>query len=99
VVFVVNGNGAIVDANSKEVVLITVAVVIGASSRHTLADMRAVVVTVLETLERNISVNLGRNEDLSERIHGERIHSERIHLGKAWKKVLKIIYIKKPILL
>ena len=93
-VFVVNGNGAIVDANSKEVVLITVAVVIGASSRHTLADMRAVVVKVLETLERNISVNLGRNEDLSERIHGE-----RIHLGKAWKKVLKIIYIKKPILL
>ena len=88
-VFVVNGNGAIVDANSKEVVLITVAVVIGASSRHTLADMRAVVVKVLETLERNISVNLGRNEDLS----------ERIHLGKAWKKVLKIIYIKKPILL
>ena len=88
-VFVVNGNGAIVDANSKEVVLITVAVVIGTSSGHTLADMRAVVVTVLETLERNISVNLGRNEDLS----------ERIHLGKAWKKVLKIIYIKKPILL
>ena len=88
-VFVVNGNGAIVDANSKEVVLITVAVVIGTSSGHTLADMRAVVVKVLETLERNISANLGRNEDLG----------ERIHLGKAWKKVLKIIYIKSPILL
>jgi hypothetical protein len=96
VVFVVNGNGAIVDANSKEVVLITVkvAVVIGTSCGHTLADMRAVVVKVLETLERNISANLGRNEDL-----GERIHGERIHLGKAWKKVLKIIYIKSPILL
>ena len=85
-VFVVNGNGAIVDANSKEVVLITVAVVIGTSSGHTLADVRAVVVKVLETLERNISANLGRNEDLG----------ERIHLGKAWKKVLKIIYIKQP---
>ena len=87
-VFVVNGNGAIVDANSEEVVLITVkvAVVIGASCGHTLADMRAVVVKVLETLERNISANLGRNEDLG----------ERIHLGKAWKKVLKIICIKKP---
>ena len=87
-VFVVDGNGAIVDANSKEVVLITVkvAVVIGASCGHTLADMRAVVVKVLETLERNISANLGRNEDLG----------ERIHLGKAWKKVLKIIYIKQP---
>ena len=85
-VFVVDGNGAIVDANSKEVVLITVAVVIGTSSGHTLADMRAVIVKVLETLERNISANLGRNEDLG----------ERIHLGKAWKKVLKIIYIKQP---
>jgi len=86
VVFVVNGNGAIVDANSEEVVLIAVAVVIGTSSGHTLADMRTVVVKVLETLERNISADLGRNEDLG----------ERIHLGKAWKKVLKIIYIKKP---
>jgi len=89
VVFVVDGNGAIVDANSEEVVLITVAVVIGASCGHTLADMRAVVVKVLETLERNISADLGRNEDLG----------ERIHLGKAWKKVLKIINIKSPILL
>ena len=83
-VFVIDGNGAIVDANSEEVVLI--AVVIGTSSGHTLADMRAVVVKVLETLERNISANLGRNEDFG----------ERIHLGKAWKKVLKIIYIKQP---
>jgi len=69
VVFIVDGNGAIVDANSEEVVLITVAVVIGTSSGHTLADMGAVVVKVLETLERNISANLCRNEYFGERIH------------------------------
>jgi len=52
VIFVVDGNSAIVDGNSKEVVLITVkvAVVIGTSSGHTLADMRTVVVKVVETL-------------------------------------------------
>jgi len=99
VVFVIDGNGAIVDANSEEVVLI--AVVIGTSSGHTLADMRAVVVKVLETLERNISANLGRNEDFGERIHLGKLGrnedlGERIHLGKAWKKVFKIIYIKQP---
>ena len=89
--FVVDGNGVIVDGNNKAVELITVkvAVVISASCGHTLADSRGVFVKVLETLERNISANLGRNEDLS----------ERIHLGKAWKKVLKINYIKSPILL
>lgn len=69
--FVVDGNGVIVYGNIKGVELITVkvAVVISASSGHTLADSRGVVVKVLETLERNISANLGRNEDLGERIH------------------------------
>ena len=74
-----DSNGAIVDANSEEVVLITFAVVIGTSSGHTLADMRTVVVKVLETLERNISADLGRNEDLG----------ERIHLGKSLEKGLE----------
>ena len=75
-VFVVDSNGAIVDGNNKAVDLITVAVVISASLGHTsaslghtLADSRGVFVKVLETLERNISANLGRNEDLGERIH------------------------------
>ena len=62
--FIVNGDGIIVDRYVKDMYLTTIT-----TCNHTLAHRLGISVKVRKSFERNISANLGRNEDLGERIH------------------------------